>query len=152
MDEGTSRAAHARRPLLLVWAPVVGWAGLIFFLSSRENLHFAPQPLLDFVVRKLGHMGVFGILALLLRRAFGWGSGGGRPGAWVSRWAARWAFVVTALYAASDELHQAFVPTRGPSVLDVGIDCLGAVIALVAVAALAAVQRRSGREGRSAAR
>ena len=75
------------------------------------------------------------ILALLLLRAFR-ASGGlvarTRP--------ARWAFAVTALFAASDELHQAFVPTRGPSVVDVAIDCLGALIVL---GGLALLERRT---------
>ena len=38
------------------------------------------------------------------------------------------AFVLCAAYAASDELHQRFVPGRGASIRDVGIDCLGALI------------------------
>jgi VanZ family protein len=29
------------------------------------------------------------------------------------------------IYAASDEFHQSFVPTRGPSIVDVGIDSVG---------------------------
>ena len=43
-----------------------------------------------------------------------------------------WAFALTVLYAASDELHQAFVAGRHLSALDVGIDATGALIALVA--------------------
>ena len=62
-------AARARRPLLLVWAPVVGWAALIFVLSAQPDLRVVPDARLDFVVRKLGHMGAFGILALLLWQA-----------------------------------------------------------------------------------
>jgi VanZ family protein len=38
------------------------------------------------------------------------------------RW---WAMVVVALYAISDEVHQAFIPGRSPSLLDVGIDSVG---------------------------
>ena len=36
-------------------------------------------------------------------------------------------------YAATDELHQAFVGGRRPSVVDLGIDATGALIALVVV-------------------
>ncbi len=57
------------RSSVTVWAPVLGWAGLIFVLSAQPDLRFASDPGLDFVVRKLGHMGVFGILALLAWRA-----------------------------------------------------------------------------------
>jgi hypothetical protein len=42
---------------------------LIFALSAQPDLRFAPDAELDFVVRKIGHMGVFAILALLLLRA-----------------------------------------------------------------------------------
>ncbi len=144
MDESPPRADHARRALLFGWAPVVGWAALIFAFSAQPNLSFVPDASLDFVVRKLGHMGVFGILALLLWRAFGSrtgsGSGRGRSGttAWRRPWA--WAFVLAVLYAATDELHQGFVATRHPSLLDVGIDAAGALIAVAAVGLI-----RSGR-------
>jgi VanZ family protein len=111
--------------LLFGWLPVVAWAALIFVLSATPNLRFVSDPGLDFVVRKLGHMGVFGILALLLWRALAGTT------AWRRPWA--WAFALTVLYAASDEFHQGFVAGRHPSATDVGIDAAGALIALVAV-------------------
>jgi VanZ family protein len=124
MDERTSRAARARRPFLSGWAPVVGWAALIFVLSAQPNLRFVPDEGLDFVVRKLGHMGVFGILALLSWRALAGTTAWRRPLAW--------AFALTVLYAATDELHQGFVAGRHLSAVDVGIDATGALIALAA--------------------
>ena len=39
--------------------------------------------------------------------------------------------MVCLLYAASDEIHQAFVPGRGPSVFDVLLDFCGAVTGTV---------------------
>jgi len=123
-DERTSRPAHARRPLLSGWTPVVGWATLIFILSAQPNLRFVPDAGVDFVVRKLGHMGVFGILALLSWRALAGTT------AWRRPWA--WAFALTVLYAATDELHQGFVAGRHLSAVDVGIDATGALIALAA--------------------
>jgi VanZ family protein len=125
MDEKTLLTVSTRRSLLLGWLPLVTWAALIFALSAQPNLRFAPDAGLDFVVRKLGHMGVFGILALLLWRALAVTT------AWRRQWA--WAFAFTVLYAASDELHQGFVAGRHPSAADVGIDAAGALIALVAV-------------------
>ena len=124
MDERTSHAGSTRRQLFLVWAPVVAWAALIFVLSAQPHLRFVPDEGLDFVVRKIGHIGVFGILALLLWRALA-AAALRRPGAW--------AFALTVLYAASDELHQGFVAGRHPSAVDVGVDAAGALIALVAV-------------------
>ena len=125
MDERTSQQGSSPRQLFLVWAPVVAWAALIFLLSAQPHLRFVPDEGLDFVVRKIGHMGVFGILALLLWRALAGSTAWRRPGAW--------AFALTVLYAASDELHQGFVAGRHPSAVDVGVDAAGALIALVAV-------------------
>ena len=113
------------RSLLFGWLPIVAWAALIFVLSATPNLRFVPDPGLDFIIRKLGHMGVFGILALLLWRALEGTTAWRRPLAW--------AFALTVLYAASDEFHQEFVAGRHPSATDVGIDAAGALIALVAV-------------------
>ena len=118
--------ARARRPLLSGWAPVGAWAALIFVLSAQPDLRFVPDAGLDFVVRKLGHMGVFGILALLSWRALAGTT------AWRRPWA--WAFALTVLYAASDELHQGFVAGRHLSAVDVGIDATGALIALATAA------------------
>ena len=134
------RAVPGLRPLLFGWLPVVAWAGLIFALSAQPNLRFVADPGLDFVVRKLGHMGVFGILAVLAWRALSWRALSWRAvswralagsTAWRRPWA--WAFALTVLYAVSDELHQGFVAGRHPSAFDVAIDAAGALLALVAV-------------------
>ncbi len=47
-----------------------------------------------------------------------------------------WAFAFSAMYAASDEIHQIFVPGRGPRVTDVAIDSIGAMLALSAIYAV----------------
>jgi VanZ family protein len=107
--------------LFIAWAPVIAWAVLIFVFSAQPDLRFLPDDNLDFVVRKVGHMGVFGILALLILRGVDIGSWP-RP--------RTWALTLTALYAATDELHQATVAGRHASVVDVAIDVAGAVIAI----------------------
>jgi VanZ family protein len=106
-------------------APAIAWAGLIFAFSARPNLWFAPDEGLDFLVRKAGHMGIFGILALLLWRAVAGTT------AWRRPWA--WALALTVLYAITDELHQGGVIGRHAAAVDVGIDAAGALVALVAV-------------------
>jgi VanZ family protein len=111
--------------LLVGWLPVIAWAGLIFAFSAQPNLRFVPDQFLDFVLRKAGHMGVYGILALLLWRALA------TTAAWRRPWA--WALVLAVLYAVTDEFHQGFVAGRHESAVDVGIDAAGALIAVVAV-------------------
>ena len=51
---------------------------------------------MDFVVRKAGHMFVFGVLAVLVWRALAY---------WVVSKAILMSWLVTTAYAASDELH-----------------------------------------------
>lgn len=118
------------------WLPVLTWAALIFGLSAQPNLRFVSDAGLDFVVRKIGHMGVFGILALLVWRALGMTTAWRQPRTWMV------ALGLAVLYAISDELHQGFVAGRHPSPVDVGIDAAGAVLAIAAVGVVGAVRRR----------
>jgi VanZ family protein len=115
-----------RRRLLLEWLSVVLWAGLIFWFSSQPDLRVSSQNDIDFVVRKAGHMGVFGVLAILLWRAISAAS---------IRRPMLWSWVLAALYAVSDEFHQSFTGGRHPSPIDVGIDSVGAFIGLAALTA-----------------
>jgi VanZ family protein len=110
---------------LVAWLPAIAWAGLIFVFSAQPNLRFVPDAGLDFLVRKAGHMGIFGILALLLWRAIA------GTAAWRRPWA--WALALAVLYAVTDELHQGAVTGRHAAAVDVGIDATGALIAVVAV-------------------
>jgi VanZ family protein len=125
MDQGMWRVLRGSGRPLVAWLSAIAWAGLIFAFSAQPNLRFAPDAGLDFLIRKAGHMGVFGILALLLWRAIATTTARGRP------WA--WAMALTVLYAVTDELHQGFVTGRHPSAVDVGIDAAGALIAVVAI-------------------
>ena len=52
------------------------------------------------------------------------------------------ALPMAAIYAASDEWHQAFVGGRGPSVADVGIDTLGALLGILVVLFVLLLRRR----------
>jgi VanZ family protein len=92
-----------------LWAPVVLWAALIFTLSSIPHLS-TDLGTWDLVLRKLGHFAEFGVFGALLLRALG------REPA---------AFVLGSLYAATDEVHQAFVPGRAGSPFDWAIDTAG---------------------------
>lgn len=115
------------------WLPPIAWAALIFALSAQPDLRFVPDEGLDFLVRKVGHMAIFGILALLLWRAVT------RTSAWRLPWA--WALAIAILYAVTDELHQGVVIGRHPSPVDVGFDAVGALLA-VALASVVVVRTR----------
>jgi VanZ family protein len=118
------KARDVGRPLF-AWVPVIVWAGLIFVFSATPDLRFLPDDSLDFVLRKIGHMGVFGILGLLLWHALARTTD--RHHAWA------WALASTVAYAVTDELHQSVVAGRNPSAMDVVIDGIGAVVAISTV-------------------
>lgn len=80
--------------------------------ATLDNLH-------EFI-RKCAHVFEYSVLSLLLFRAVR----AARRG-WQFRWAAT-ALILTALFATSDEIHQVFVPGRGPSVHDVMLDTAAA--------------------------
>ena len=90
----------------------------------------------DLVVRKVGHAGVFGILALLVWRAVGMTTD------WRQPRTPAVALGLTVGYAITDELHQGLVAGRDPSPVDVGIDTVGALVAIGIV--LPIVSRRGG--------
>ncbi len=117
-------------PVALRWAPAVGWALAIFVISSVPDLRIAPEPTIDLVVRKVGHAAVFSILAILVHFALG-----ERPRRELLAW------VAASVYAVTDELHQAFVPGRGPSPADVVIDVLGVTAGIAGLRVLAGRRR-----------
>jgi VanZ family protein len=83
-----------------------------------------------FLVRKAAHVTEYAVLGWLLARALL------KPGTPQGRWHPKLvliAWVVVALYSASDEIHQAFVPNREPRTTDVALDSFGAALGLVAL-------------------
>lgn len=80
-------------------------------------------------VRKCGHVTEYALLALLLYRALR-RTRGAAPNQWC-RPCAVGAFALAVLYAASDEWHQSFVPSRDGTVHDVIIDGTGAALGLL---------------------
>ncbi len=105
------------------WIPVVVWMIIIFLLSSRERILVSDEKTVNFIIFKTLHVIEYFLLYILLLRAVR--NTVGLPRASVF-WAA---FVLTALYAATDELHQTYVPTREGKVRDVIIDAFGALAA-----------------------
>jgi VanZ family protein len=125
------------------WIPVILWIVFIFWMStsmfSASNTYTYIETLMRFIfpsisqkeilifhniLRKLAHVTEYFISGLLLFRAFRYGSDK------KSEW--RWAFLSLAaitVIAASDEFHQTFVVTRTASLVDVGIDIFGGLLA-----------------------
>lgn len=138
------------RVFLKYWLPVLLWAALIFTASSDQQSaqHSSriigplvqwlfpqlPGETVDnivFGVRKCAHLTEYAVLAWLLWRAIRKPMrDDSRPWKWSDAVAA-WVFV--ALFATSDEIHQAFVPTRQASPWDVMIDVGGGVLGLLAL-------------------
>jgi VanZ family protein len=92
----------------------------IFALSSRPSDALPRFGAVDALIKKSGHVLGYGLLALSYWRGFRWDR---------SRMGYAWGLAVA--YAATDELHQAFVPGRHASVVDVILfDAAGAALAL----------------------
>ncbi|MFH1368619.1 MAG: VanZ family protein [Elusimicrobiota bacterium] len=111
--------------LFSLWLPVGLWCSLIFYMSAVPFLK-TELGFWDLVLRKIAHMVEFGTLFLLARRALK-NSGFGLALKEVNLAS----FVFSMLYAVSDEYHQAFVPGRGPSPVDAGIDTIGITFAYI---------------------
>jgi len=109
--------------------------GLIFYLSSRPDLPRHPDNLIDTVVKKMIHVAEYAILACLLWRALSNAKSASNTPTALS-------LILSFLYALSDEYHQSLVPGRNCSVVDVGIDAMGALLFL-ALLKLLRERRRS---------
>ena len=108
--------------LFYLWAPVVCYAAFIFLLSSL-SLH-SLQPIEKNHVDKLAHIVEYALFGFLLTRAFYrhspfWGS--------VKRVLAI-VILVGAIYGASDEWHQRYVPERDSSAGDFAADTVGVTL------------------------
>jgi VanZ family protein len=147
------------RLFLKYWLPVLVWMCVIFSASSdRTSFQHSSRiigPLVHWLlphlseeavhavivfVRKCAHLAEYAVLALLLWRALH-KPAEPVPSPW--RWSkAGLVLVLVALYAASDEIHQAFVPSRESSVWDVLLDTSGAALGLLCLWAIGRLRRR----------
>jgi len=113
-----------RVQVLWYWGPVVGYAGMVYFLSAQ--LHPEEQ-LPSFLVKdvndKVLHAVEYAGLGGLCYQAFRWGVSGQ-----VASHALLFAIVTASLYGMTDEVHQLFVPFRESSWQDWLADTIGAVI------------------------
>jgi VanZ family protein len=132
------------RKFLSNWLPVVIWLAFIAlestdmmsgehtgnFLHSILTPWFGEIPyrqldLLNFLLRKTGHLTGYAVLSLLVFRGLIRTFTGS-----VTRWAGL-AIAFTALVASADEYHQSFIPSRTSSIRDVMLDVCGAVLMML---------------------
>ena len=106
------------------WAPVMLYAGTIFYLSSQPHPEEQlPSFLFKDISDKILHAMAYAVLGALCYRGFRWGV----SGQMASR-ALFFAVVTASLYGMTDEAHQLFVPFRESSWLDWLADTFGAFI------------------------
>jgi VanZ family protein len=135
------------RVFLKYWLPVLIWMTVIFSFSSdshseqHSSRYFEPflrwlfpqmpQEEIErfhYGFRKCCHLAEYAVLALLVWRAVHATKNNLPPWSWPK---VGGTLLIVFLYAASDEFHQIFVPTRTPRVMDVLIDTAGGMIGLL---------------------
>jgi VanZ family protein len=137
------------RAFIIFWLPVLFWMVLIFSASgdahSSEHSSRLVEPFLHWLfstmsqshiedihlfIRKCGHLTEYAILALLLWRALHLSKNSLPTWSWPK---VGGTLLMIFIYAATDEFHQSFVPTRTARVADVLIDTAGGAIGLLAL-------------------
>ncbi|GAB4429868.1 MAG: VanZ family protein [Bacteroidia bacterium] len=134
-----------RSVFLTHWLPLLCWMGLIFLLSHQDKtesnrtsewllwildrLGIDPEVFREqggrLLLRKLAHFTEYAVLYPLAFRVVV---------RYVALPRALWMTLLgCAVYAASDEWHQSFVPGRGPTPWDVLIDTCGATCSMLFV-------------------
>ncbi|MFH0749336.1 MAG: VanZ family protein [Candidatus Gottesmanbacteria bacterium] len=113
--------------LIRFWTPVVLWMIIIFVLSSQQKITITDSYTLSFILFKTIHVIEYAFLFTVTYRAI------------INTMVRKGklplviAFIITALYAISDEYHQSFVPTREGRLRDAIIDIAGAAIAWISI-------------------
>jgi VanZ family protein len=129
---------------LTIWLPPLVWMAVIMWFSggdfSADNTAAVLRPVLEWLlpwasptqigavhalIRKTAHVTEYGVLATL------WFVALTRERRWSPRVAAWVAVAVAIGWACLDELHQSTEPSRTASVVDVGYDTAGALLASV---------------------
>ncbi|WP_099190610.1 VanZ family protein [Tepidibacter mesophilus] len=149
-----------RKKLITILSCIVAilWMALIFNLSSQvaqESNKLSKgvtkivietvekvAPKADFDIKKFNHivrknahffaylaLGIFVINAIRRRKIYGYKSIG-------------LAILICVLYAISDEVHQMFVPGRGPQIKDVWIDSAGACVGILVYLGFSRIKKK----------
>jgi VanZ family protein len=104
----------------------------IFYVSSIPGEQLGPDTLVVNLIKKAGHVFIFGVLAALYLYALK-----GRKSLLKTQGVLfLLSLFLVFIYAVSDEYHQSFTPGRHSSVKDVLIDVCGALSVLVLLSVL----------------
>lgn len=131
------------RHLARYWLPALTWAAILLAASGERfsssetggiissllsliggSVNAVTFTVINFVIRKAGHVLAYGLLGVLFLRAIR-----GPLTGWTIPWSAT-ALVLTLAVASIDEWHQSTTLTRTGSASDVALDLAGAAIAL----------------------
>ena len=119
MDFNIFKMQKKIETIIKFWFPVFLWCAVIFYLSSIPSLKSDLPNQLDLIFRKIAHIAEYGILTVLLFRAYYKSNG------FTIRKSVSFAMIFALIYAFTDEYHQLFVFGRQGSLNDVFIDGLG---------------------------
>ena len=138
-------SANLWRERFIAYAPLLFWIGVIFFLSSSAGsfgetsrfigpiLRFlfpdAPPDTISYyhgIIRKLAHVTVYAILAILIVRSIKLQR---RSASWLANFGLTLGIVI--LVGTLDETNQSFLTTRTGSPWDVLLDLLGGCLGML---------------------
>jgi VanZ family protein len=157
---------------IIAWLLVAIWMGLIFYFSAQpavksskastvvtekivrvflkefNSLNSKKQQSIIFstnnIIRKVAHAGLYFVLGILVSLAI-----------LLHKKNTLYVFVssfkISLIYAISDEFHQAFVPGRGPLIIDVVIDSFGAILGILLTIIIFKFVKRSFYNGKNIA-
>ncbi len=151
---------HVKKKQFLLWTLSILWMLIILYFSGQSRIDsaelsmnvrglfatvmeflglgkYAHHEMLHHFVRKCAHVFLYMVLGFSVTasaKASGW------------RRYVLWAVLICFGYATSDELHQAFVPGRGPLLSDVFLDTLSAVGGAVIYVFLGFLDRKCRRK------
>ena len=113
--------------LVRFWLPVFLWMAVIFLFSSRQKIALTDSYVVSFIFFKSLHLIEYAFLYIVTFRAVK------NTLSIRNSWMWLVPFVITVLFAITDEAHQTFVPTREGKLRDVIIDILGVGIAWISL-------------------
>lgn len=116
---------------LRAWGPVIAWA-LIILVATTVPIPGDALDVGDFPLDRVAHFVLYAGFGLTLGRAL-WLRQSRRLLAFTLGWAGALAF------AAADEVHQAWIPSRVPSLGDWTADAAGITVGLLAYVVLGSV-------------